>query len=208
MPFVSPYITDKFTAYQDMVVLTKLSMAIWLIDDYTKKEPIGEIKIKIQNRDTNEIRNVKAAKNLSGYFIYKDLPDARYSISIEPELYFPIKEIPVDLPLPDSKNPVIDIKKTVLKPMSSYPFPGNATLIRGIVSNTDSAENPVPDANITAGKLLETFTDKRGEFVLYFRGIDKKRITVKIENGGVPKYVYPTVEEGKMKYLGIITLPQ
>jgi hypothetical protein len=107
----------------------------------------------------------------------------------------------VNLPQPDPKNPVVEV---TLKPKPSYPFPGNATLVRGLVSNG----GPVVDADINVvGKTIETKTDEKGEFVLYFKGIKQEAITVEIKKGGNTKSVNTTIEEGKTVSLGIVSFP-
>jgi hypothetical protein len=70
----------------------------------------------------------------------------------------------------------------ILKPKPSYPFPDNATLVRGYASNT----LPVMDAlvQVVSEKLI-TITDRNGEFVLYFRGINARMITIDIAKGTV-----------------------
>ena len=85
MAFISPYITDKYVAYLGEVRSTGLSLAVRIIDDYTGKEPIGNIKVLIKEG------NKKAIKNPSGYYLFNDLAGGNYSINIESDLYFPEK---------------------------------------------------------------------------------------------------------------------
>lgn len=68
--------------------------------------------------------------------------------------------------------------KITLKPRPSYPFPGNATLLRGVISNNDH----VPDAVVNVeGMYIRTKTDEKGEFVLYFKKIeDNSLISIEI----------------------------
>lgn len=65
-----PYVTERFTAYAGNTISTNLSLAVWLTDDYTKKRPIGKIRIG----------EIKAVKNLSGYYLFTDLVHENYSI--------------------------------------------------------------------------------------------------------------------------------
>jgi hypothetical protein len=99
MPFIRPYVTDKFTAYLGDERCTRLSSALWLIDDYTKKEPIGQIKVRIKEGD------IKPFKNLSGYYSFVDLAPGIYKIKIESDLYFP-EEREVDT----SKVKTLDVR--------------------------------------------------------------------------------------------------
>lgn len=194
MAFTKPYITDKFTAYPGDVRITILSLAVWVMDDFTKNKPAGDIKVLIEEGDIN------AVKNLSGYYLFNDLADGNYNIIIESDLYFS-EEMAVAVPRPDPKNPVIEI---TLKPRPSYPFPNNATLVRGLFSNA----GPLANAAVKViGKTIETITDERGEFILYFKGIKKEDITIEIKKNGDTKTVNATIEEGKTASLGIITFP-
>ena len=65
-----------------------LSFAVWLVDDYTQKEPIGEVRVTLKGEN---ITTVKAVKNLSGYHTFSGLSEGRYTLNVESELYFPRK---------------------------------------------------------------------------------------------------------------------
>ncbi len=189
-----PYVTDDFTAYPGDVTSTHLSLAVQLTDDYTKKEPLGNIQVKIKEG------NINAIKNPSGYYLFTDFAAGNYNLAVESDFYFP-EEKAVTTPHPDPKNPVVLI---VIRPRPLYPFPKNATVVRGLVSNG----NPVVDAEVSViGKTLKTKTDKKGEFVLYFKGIKKEDIAIEIKLSGNTKTMKTTIEEGKMTPLGIIPLP-
>lgn len=119
-------------------------------------------------------------------------------MSIKPELYFP-EEITVDMSaFSDPKKPVVEINgkpKIALKPNPRYPFPANATLLRGQIES--SSGKPVTGLRVgVEGKDIENFTDSRGEFVLYFKNIVKtEEITLKIDGEAVENSF--TVQEGK-----------
>ena len=194
MTFVTPYVTDKFTAYLGDIITTSLSLAVWLIDDYTKNEPVGNIQVMIKEG------NIKAVRNLSGYYCFTGLAAGNYTVGIQSDLYFP-DEIIVDTSPLDPRNPFIEI---VIKPKSAYPFSDNATLVRGLVSNI----GPINSSEVkVVGKLMETITDNMGEFVLYFKGIKKEDIVIEIKKNADIKTVNAIVEEGKTISLGIITFP-
>lgn len=91
MALIRPYITEKFTSYKVEERTTLLSLAIWLKDDYTKKEPIGQTRVRIKEE------NIKAFKNPSGAYIFTDLVSGMfiYTVTIESDLYFP-EEIEFD----------------------------------------------------------------------------------------------------------------
>jgi hypothetical protein len=195
MDFITPYITDKFTAYLGDVLTTDLSMAVWLVDEYTKKEPIGYIKVTVKEGD------IEAVKNLSGYYCFIDMATGNYTVNIKSDWYFP-KETTVDISTLDPKNPAVEIE---LKPMPSYPFPKHATVVRGVVMGTNG---PVANADIeVVDKTIKTITDDRGEFVLYFKGIKTEDITINIIKYGDIRTVNATVEEGKIISLEVISFP-
>ena len=194
MALTMPYVTDKFIAYLGDVITTNLSLAVWLTDENTGKKPMGRIKVTLEEGE------IKAFKNLSGYHCFTDLSHKDYNLNIESDFYFPADK-KIVIPLPDPKKPVDD---TILKPNPVYPFPISATLVRGLVSNT----GPVVNALVSVvGKTIETITDERGEFVLYFKGIKKEDITIEIRKDGDTKAVNTTIEEGKTISLGIIVFP-
>lgn len=194
MALTMPYVTDKFIAYLGDVITTNLSLAVWLTDENTGKKPMGRVKVTLEEGE------IKAFKNLSGYHCFTDLSHKDYNLNIESDFYFPADK-KIVIPLPDPKKPVDD---TILKPNPVYPFPISATLVRGLVSNT----GPVVNALVSVvGKTIETITDERGEFVLYFKGIKKEDITIEIRKDGDTKAVNTTIEEGKTISLGIIVFP-
>jgi len=194
MAFVTPNITDRFTAYLADILTTRLSLAVWLTDEYTQMKPAGNIKVLIEEGDIN------AVKNLSGYYLFNDLADGNYNIIIESDLYFS-EEMTVAVPCPDPKNPVIEI---TLNPRPAYPFPNNATLVRGLLSNTD----PIVNAEVSVlGKTIKSKTNEKGEFALFFEGIKKEDIAIEIKKDGTTKTVNATIEEGKTVSIGKITFP-
>jgi hypothetical protein len=85
MALIRPYVTDRYTSYKGDEILTLLSIAIWLKDDYTKKELVGNGKVVIKEGD----KDTESFKNLSGYYIFTNLENRDYNISIETEFYFP-----------------------------------------------------------------------------------------------------------------------
>ena len=85
MALIRPYETGTFISYKKEETITLLSVAIWLKDDYTKKIPIGNVKVFIKDGD----KIIKSFKNPSGYYIFTNLKERDYEVSIEPEFYFP-----------------------------------------------------------------------------------------------------------------------
>lgn len=82
MDFITSYETDEYIAYKGDTMLTLLSAAILPLDDFTKKEAIGHIKVKI--KETGK----EAIKNPSGYYIFTDLALGQYTFDIFSDMYF------------------------------------------------------------------------------------------------------------------------
>jgi hypothetical protein len=190
----SPFTSDGFIAYVGDVVASHLTFAVWLVDEYTQQRPAGTARVMMTDA------NIKAPKNLSGYFLFNDLTPGTYTIRSEAEFYHPA-EVTVDTTALDPKSPVLQI---VLKPAPLYPFLWGATLLRGIVANGAPVDGAV--VSVT-GKSITTVTDKRGEFVLYFKGIKTETITVVIQKGADIKSITATIEEGRTASAGIIHFP-
>ena len=126
---------------------------------------------------------------------------------------------PVVLPLIPVRAPLEIVR---LIPTPAYPFPSTATLVRGkvlqggnvvaaAVVRTDYDEiNPL-DSTQTVSVQVETFTDRGGEFVLFFKRLKDKSqpITLQVVKNGPPFPVNPpiTITEGTTKNLGNINLP-
>lgn len=359
MDLNSILVTSKTVYYTEHARFSRVSLVIWVIDDYTKRKPLGPLKLiinglylfsweEVPGKDSSklielleknfgidwvqpdnitkdnltinisegennlslkldkerkkvalQIKNYEVdefivkendklgiykelkicpVKNLSGYYVFSDLPGRIYSVSIESDYYISDekivdasrlnnpevlikfetigpsrKETSVKLTdvsrlmigdVVEFRNPAGKIEhksissidtasRTIswkdklkndysiedstisllkylpveisLKPGPSYPFPDNATLVRGYVSNevpVDKAAVKVIDEDIT------TVTNENGEFVLYFNDITlEKKISINIEKG-----ISVSVPEKKLmingtRYLGRIDFP-
>ena len=144
-------------------------MAINIIDGYTSRQVTGnlDVMLKGHNADTYPLRNP------SGYYLFFDIMDKSCIVEVDGgEYYFGEKEKVVSLNDLDELNPVVDI---YLKPTPSYPFPSNATLIRGFLM--DSKGMGVPDAILEIkGRDNRTMTSGKGEFIIFFDGLTKKDV--------------------------------
>jgi len=192
MAFSAPYETDQYIAYLDLVITTTLSFAVMLIDDLTKKESIGSIQVKVKETDK------KAMKNPSGYYLFTDLKAGTYTVRVDSDLYFSEEKTVNIASIPDKKNPII---KIILIPRPAYPFPKNATLVRGkVVSNSKNQVDGI--SVVVKGSDTKNITDSRGEFVLYFKDIIKEQ-NITLEINRVDEHSI-TAKEGKTASLGII----
>jgi len=199
MTFSTPYETGQYVAYLDHVVTTTLSFAVQLIDDLTKNETIGNIKVKVKETDK------KAMKNTSGYYLFTDLKAGTYTVRVDSDMYFP-KETTVDLPpILDPKNPLIT--EIVLKPRPEYPFSSNATLVRGVVR--DGANEPVKGAQLRViGRNMETISDGKGSFVVYLSGIEnEEEVSIESKKNGITRTINVTAKEFQTVSSGFISLP-
>lgn len=185
-----------------------LSFAVWLVDDYTQKEPLGEVRVTLNGE---KITTLKPLKNRSGYHIFSGLPEGTYTLSVDSEFYFSEERIVDTSSFVNSKEPVVEI---VLKPKPLYPFPGRATLIRGLLALLA----PEPDllAGITVKAILKStgleirgIPDEKGEFVLYFREIIPRKadVILEIKGEGIEKTLSVLIEEGQSVYTGVISIP-
>ena len=158
---------NEYIAFLDRKIATRLSLAVALIDEYTGKQPIGSVKVFIKDH------NLKPIKNHSGYYLFLNLPDNEYKVRVKCEYYFNEETDKIKLPLPKPQDPV----KITLKPKPTYPFTSGATLIRGLVQ--DSNGNSVSGAKVeVTRKEVSNKTTIKGEFVLYFKALSEDDIII------------------------------
>ena len=125
MAFKWPNNLGKFKAYEGDKRITNLSMAIKLVDDCTKEEPIGHIKVWVEEDE------IEAFRNPSGYYIFTDLDSGRFSLNIDSDIYFPIKSAIDTTRIKDvalefeSSGPVKDETNAVLKDASKLEIGDN-----------------------------------------------------------------------------------
>lgn len=184
-----------------------LSFAVWVVDDYTQKEPLGEVRVMLNGE---KITTVKALKNLSRYHIFSGLPEGTYTLSVKSGFYFSEEKIVDTTSFRDPNEPVVEI---ILKPKPLYPFPDRATLIRGLLAPLAPEPNLLAGIKIKAiskstGREILGIPDEKGEFVLYFREIIKGRaeVILEIQGEGIEKVVPALIEEGRSTYTGVISI--
>jgi len=124
----------------------KLSLAVWLVDDYTGKQPIGDISLAIGEH--------APVRNPSGYYLFLDLAAGDYSLEVRSQYYFDI-EAAITLPL--SGEPV---SVQTLMPKPEYPFSRTATLIRGKVSEGGAGTVSGATVKITGSDVQNQTTEK------------------------------------------------
>lgn len=155
--------TEPFLMEQNS---TRLSLAVLGTDDYTGKQPTGNVEYTLGDK--------KPLVNPSGYRLFLDVASGNQTLKVQSDNYFSHEE---EVTLPLAGEPVIEL---TLKPTPAYPFPRGATLIRGTVRDTDG--KLVPGATVkVVGKEVENKTTEKGEFVLYFKNLTEEDI-IKINN--------------------------
>jgi hypothetical protein len=144
-----------------------LSLAVYLIDEYSGGPAAGNVGVSLKELDKRPI------KNPSGYFLFLDIEEGRYTIQANGgEFYFDIEKT---VTLQELKSTVVDI---TFKPTPSYKFPGRATLIRGVVM--DKSGNGIAGAKVKVRRTeITTYTTKKGEFAVYFKGLKKGEVKTK-----------------------------
>lgn len=198
MAFSTPYETGQYVAYLEDVLTTKLSFAVKLIDDFTKNETIGSIRVKIKEIDK------KAIKNPSGYYLFTDIKAGNYTVNIDSDFYFP-QEATVDIAsISDKKNPIIEI---VLIPRPAYPFSQNATLIRGVVK--DGENSPVKGAQLRViGRNRDTTSDENGSYVVYLGDIEnEEEVSIESKKNDITRTINVTAKEFQTVSAGVISMP-
>lgn len=164
-----------YEVFPDQRLVTTLSIALGLVDDFTGREPQGRIVLSLNGRTTDAVRN------RSGYYLFLNLPSANpdgsvagYDLGVNSEFYSPslLEDLrPADLPL---LAPVVSM---TMVPNPSYPFPPGATLLRGTVQ--DLSGNPIPEATVEIrNSTVQGATTAKGEFALYFKRVTADDVVI------------------------------
>jgi hypothetical protein len=171
---------DEHLVFLDRRITTKVSFAVALTDEYTDRPPIGSTRVFIKEQE------IRAVKNHSGYFVFLNLSMGEYKVRVESEYYFG-EEVIVKTSNLEPLNPIVSV---TLKPMPFYPFASGATLIRGMVQDSEGVS--ISGAKLEViGKEVNGKTTNKGEFVLFFKSLSEEDI---IEEGG-KKFVKGNVDK-------------
>jgi hypothetical protein len=161
-------VSYDYILFSEREISRKVVLVAAVIDRYTGAQPSSDVTVGIKNSP------VRALRNLSGYYVFNRLPAGEFEINVESRHYFPgqVTLKPADIGRLDPMNPLI---RVYLEPNPSYPFPANATLIRGMVR--DSAGHPAAGARVEiTGKDNSAQTTRKGEFVLFFNTLTEEDI--------------------------------
>ena len=220
----NPLVINKFTLYPGDTLQTTLSLALLIIDGYSGRVLRSGIKVSL-----NANTKIKPIINVSGYYCFSQLQDDIVNVVVEPNIgtfgVYSQHEQTVDLSVLDKKDPVVKIS---LNPKSNYPFPKQATLIRGrIVNNNQGVEDALIEAvyvdeqnnnGTEADELAVSQSDQFGEFALALKRIkfhDNKKppildINIIIKLATFKKTVLiagDTINEGDTLNIGNIQFP-
>lgn len=243
MIYTRPFITKRFIAYAGDSYRTELSLAVGVVDAFTEQQPAVALSVRLK-----ELPEVPSVRTDRGFFCFQGreivtlagipitriiIPDGNYTLVVEPDLtsgnWFYLEprppapwtntfERPVVLPVP---NPLRPLEEVRLAPTPAYPFPANATLVRGTV--TQGAAGSVPDAVVsctyeqtdpadttqTIFEDVETLSNREGEYVLFFKSLplNTQQITLTASKGGNQVQKQVVITEGKTLTSQILDLP-
>src|SRR6185369_9805900 len=124
-------------------------------------------------------------------------------------------ERPIVIPVPGPQSP---LEVVTFAPTPSYPFPANATLVRGIVRQagvgvpntvitTTYDEVDPADSTLTIPVDIETLTDREGEFVLFFQRLPAKTQAITISVRGTAVQIAVVITEGTTLKNQVLNLP-
>ncbi|HEV8430481.1 MAG TPA: hypothetical protein VGQ41_21440 [Pyrinomonadaceae bacterium] len=156
MIYTRPYITKKFIAYAGDSRTIDVTLAVRVIDAFTKDPPLVPLNVRLK-----ELSRIRPLRGESGFYCFagtetvtidgttiirNPIPNGNYTLLVEPDPtsgnQFNLQprqvgqpwtttfERPIVLPLP---NPLQPLEVVTLSPTAAYPFPGNTTLVRGTV---------------------------------------------------------------------------
>lgn len=230
MIYTRPFVTGRFIAFAGDSRSSQVSLAVIVLDSFTE-EPL---QVALRARLKQLPRSVPV-RNQSGFFCFEGITTPGvYTLVLEPDrtasdwyyleptgpVWKDTFELTVNLPKPDPKSPV---ETVTFAPKTSYPFPGNATLVRGkvtkvtmgtpkgiggaIVSTTYQHENP-PGAT-PSPVPVRTLTDSEGEFVLFFKRLPSatQQIILRADKDGTQAQQPVIITEGTTRKGVLLDLP-
>lgn len=227
MSFTRPFVTKHFIDYEQGVsYVREVSVAFRPIDQFTREQPLAPLSVSIK-----ELPGTRAGRNYSGFFFFEDLEPGNYTLMVKPNPvssdYFYLEPFPGDpwasgFELPIEIQPNVLLTFTLrLVPKVSYPFPANATLIRGRVTQGSSAgvadavvtctydQVDPQDVSQTIPETVETLTNGDGEYVLFFKSLPDvtQLVTVTAEKGASQAQDQVLITEGKTALADPLDLP-
>lgn len=243
MIYTRPYVTGKFIGYAGDSRTTDVTLVVRVIDAFTTE--LARVPLNVKLKELPDIRPLRGESGVYCFegtgtvtidgatIIRNPIPNGNYTLVVEPDPasgnQFNLQprqvgqpwtttfERPIVLPLP---NPLQPLEIITLSPTPAYPFPANATLVRGtvkrfgvavgaaVVSTTYDQIDPA-DTTQTISVDIETITDPAGEYVLFFQSLSAKTLnpTIVATKNGDQNQISPVITEGRTLNNQHITFP-
>ncbi len=180
---------------------TKLLFVVHVKDAFRPRKHILGNSIVTINGEA-----VKSLKHRPGFFPVVNMRAGQYSVAVSNALYCDqIREIETS-----ELNPLSPAVEMALEPNLFYAFPRGATLLRGKVMARSGPA--VMDAVVNVNEIDKAFiTDKRGEFVFYFKRLEEEEEPVSVvvsKPGFMQKEVNVNIVRGDVNLLEFTLEPE
>jgi hypothetical protein len=241
MIYTRPFITKKFIGYAGDSVRTQVTLAVQVVDSFTELYPEAPLSVRLK-----ELPDIKALRGQRGFYCFEGretitidgavinrspIPDGNYTLVVQPDqtlgngFFLQPRQVgqpwtnnferPVVLPMPNPLNP---LEIVTFAPTPAYPFPANATLVRGLVRQagagvpnavvTSTYDEVEPaDPSVTVVRNVETLTDREGEYALFFKRLPDKTQAITVRVRGTAVQLPVVITEGTTLKNQVLTLP-
>jgi len=241
MIYTRPFITKKFIGYAGDSRRTQVTLAVQIVDSFTGLYPEVPLSVRLK-----ELPDIKTLRGQRGFYCFEGretitidgvvinrspIPDGNYTLVVQPDqtsgnqLFLQPRQVgqpwtndferPVVLPMPNPLNP---LEIVTLAPTPAYPFPANATLVRGLVQQGGAAvpnvvvtarydEVDPADASLTIATDVETLTDREGEYALFFKRLPNRTQAVTVRVRGTAVQIPVVITEGATLKNQVLNLP-
>ena len=236
-----PFITKKFIGYAGDSRRTQVSLAVRVIDSFFEEPADVPLRVSLK-----ELPDVRTLRGQSGFYCFEGqetvvidgvtrnrtpIPNGNYTLLVEPDPLSGSRfflqprlvgdpwtgnfERPIVIPVP---GPLSPLEIITFAPTPAYPFPANATLVRGkvqqagagapnIVVTTTYDEVDPADPTLTIPEDIETLTDREGEFVLFFKRLPAKTQAITVRVRGTAVQIAVVITEGETLSNQVLNLP-
>lgn len=237
-----PFITTKFIGHAGDSRRTDVSLAVQVVDAFTELQPEVALRVRLK-----ELPDIRPLRGHSGFYCFEGretvtingtvvnrnpIPDDNYTLVVQPDplagnqFFLQPRQIgqpwtnnferPIVLPMPNPLNP---LEVVTFAPTPAYPFPANATLVRGVVRqggaavpeavvSTEYDEVDPLDPTLTVQRDIETLTDREGEFALFFKRLPQKTQAIQLTaTKGTQVQVGVVITEGQTLKNQVLNLP-
>lgn len=227
MIYTRPFVTGRFIAFAGDSRSGQVSLAVRVFDSFTEEPPQISIRVRLK-----ELPRAVPVRNHSGFFCFGVIPDpGAYTLVVEPDrvasdwyyleptgpVWTDTFERVINLPVPD---PTFPVEVATFAPKTSYPFPANATLVRGVVTQgtpdglrgaivSTTYQQEDPPGSPPSPVQVRTLTDRGGEFVLFFKRLPNatQPITLTAEKDGAQVQQPVIITEGTTRKGVLLDLP-